>query len=57
MNALKESEEKTKALNALIRYKKHSIEELQAATEFFADSRGLEKGLGFRSRVPANNII
>lgn len=48
MKALKESEEKKKALNALqqsdVRYRKYSIEDIEAATEFFAESRKIGEG-------------
>lgn len=48
MKALKESEEKKKALSALqqsdVRYRKYSIEEIEAATEFFAESRKIGEG-------------
>ncbi|XP_028802309.1 U-box domain-containing protein 35 [Neltuma alba] len=46
--AVKESEEKTKALGALtnidISYRKYSIEEIEAATELFADSLKIGEG-------------
>ncbi|KAK9272919.1 hypothetical protein L1049_003298 [Liquidambar formosana] len=42
MKALKESEEKKKVLDALahsgVRYRKYSIEEIEAATDFFSES-------------------
>ncbi|KAK9946742.1 hypothetical protein M0R45_012189 [Rubus argutus] len=48
MKALKEAEEKKKALSALqqsdVRYRKYSIEEIEAATEFFAESRKIGEG-------------
>ncbi|KAL0741207.1 hypothetical protein Bca4012_082720 [Brassica carinata] len=48
MKALKESEEKTKALTALansdVRYRKYSIEEIESATEFFADKYKIGEG-------------
>ncbi|KDP33410.1 hypothetical protein JCGZ_06981 [Jatropha curcas] len=48
MKALKEAEEKRKALDALansdIRYRKYTIEEIEAATEFFAESRKIGEG-------------
>ncbi|KAF7817175.1 U-box domain-containing protein 52 [Senna tora] len=48
MKALQESEEKRRALDALmntdVRYRKYSIEEIEAATEFFADSRKIGEG-------------
>ncbi|XP_050220556.1 U-box domain-containing protein 52 [Mercurialis annua] len=48
MKALRESEEKKKALDALahsdIRYRKYSIEEIESATEFFAESRKIGEG-------------
>ena len=48
LKALKESEEKRKALDALaqsdIRYRRYSIEEIEAATEFFVDSRKIGEG-------------
>lgn len=48
MKALKESEEKRKALNALqhsdVRYRKYTIDEIEAATEFFAESRKIGEG-------------
>ncbi|XP_050366518.1 U-box domain-containing protein 52 [Argentina anserina] len=48
MKALREAEEKKKALSALqqsdVRYRKYSIEEIEAATEFFADSRKIGEG-------------
>lgn len=48
MKALKESEEKNKALNSLaksdVRYRKYSIEEIEAATEFFTQSRKIGEG-------------
>ncbi|KAL5782850.1 hypothetical protein ACOSP7_007879 [Xanthoceras sorbifolium] len=48
MKALKEAEEKKKALDALaqsdVRYRKYTIEEIEAATEFFAESRKIGEG-------------
>ncbi|XP_058068614.1 U-box domain-containing protein 52-like [Magnolia sinica] len=48
MKAVKESEEKKKALDALantdIRYRKYTIEEIEAATEFFHESRKIGEG-------------
>ncbi|CAH8390000.1 unnamed protein product [Eruca vesicaria subsp. sativa] len=48
MKALKESDEKTKALSALansdVRYRKYSIEEIEHATEFFADKYKIGEG-------------
>lgn len=48
MKALHESEEKTKALNALansdVRYRKYSIEEIESATEFFAEKYKIGEG-------------
>lgn len=48
MKAFKEAEEKKKALDALaqsdVRYRKYSIEEIEAATEYFADSRKIGEG-------------
>lgn len=48
MKALKEAEEKKKALDALansdVRYRKYSIEEIEAATEFFTDTRKIGEG-------------
>ncbi|KAG7567530.1 Protein kinase domain [Arabidopsis thaliana x Arabidopsis arenosa] len=48
MKALKESEEKTKALTALansdVRYRKYSIEEIELATEFFAEKYKIGEG-------------
>ena len=48
MKALKESDEKTKALNALansdVRYRKYSIEEIEHATEFFAEKYKIGEG-------------
>ncbi|KAF8084691.1 hypothetical protein N665_0707s0023 [Sinapis alba] len=48
MKALKESEEKTKALTALansdVRYRKYSIEEIESATEFFAEKYKIGEG-------------
>lgn len=48
MKALRESEEKNKALTSLaksdVRYRKYSIEEIEAATEFFAPSRKIGEG-------------
>ncbi|KAK3000369.1 hypothetical protein RJ639_020410, partial [Escallonia herrerae] len=46
--ALKEAEEKKKVLDALahsdVRYRKYSIEEIETATEYFADSRKIGEG-------------
>ncbi|GKV37767.1 hypothetical protein SLEP1_g45757 [Rubroshorea leprosula] len=48
MKALKESEEKIRALDKLaqgdIRYRKYTIEEIEAATEFLSDSRKIGEG-------------
>lgn len=48
MKALKEAEERKKVLNALaqsdIRYRKYSIEEIEEATEYFAESRKIGEG-------------
>jgi len=48
MKVLKESEEKKKALDALehsdIRYRRYTIEEIEAATDFFAISRKIGEG-------------
>ncbi|XP_054788532.1 U-box domain-containing protein 35-like isoform X2 [Prosopis cineraria] len=48
IKALKESEEKTKALDAFtnrdIGYRRYSIEEIEAATEFFTDSLKIGEG-------------
>ncbi|XVE71429.1 hypothetical protein DITRI_Ditri10aG0149300 [Diplodiscus trichospermus] len=48
MKALKESEEKRKALDALaysdFRYRKYSIEEIEAATEFFSEALKIGEG-------------
>lgn len=49
MKALKEAEEKKKAYDALaqtdnIRYRKYTIEEIEAATEFFSESRRIGEG-------------
>ncbi|KAL6977907.1 non-specific serine,threonine protein kinase [Sarracenia purpurea var. burkii] len=48
MKALKEAEEKKKVLDVLaqsdIRYRKYSIEEIEAATENFAESRKIGEG-------------
>ncbi|XP_059635766.1 U-box domain-containing protein 35-like [Cornus florida] len=48
MKALKESEEKKKVLDALaqndIRYRKYSIDEIEAATQNFAESRKIGEG-------------
>ncbi|KAK9279235.1 hypothetical protein L1049_012913 [Liquidambar formosana] len=48
MKALKESEEKKKVLDALahsdVRYRKYSIEEIEAATDFFSESRKIGEG-------------
>ncbi|KAK2971815.1 hypothetical protein RJ640_009724, partial [Escallonia rubra] len=46
--ALKEAEEKKKVLDALahsdVRYRKYSIEDIETATEYFADSRKIGEG-------------
>lgn len=48
MKALRESEEKKKVLDALVnvdvRYRRYPIEEIEAATEFFAESRKIGEG-------------
>lgn len=48
MKAHKESEEKKKALDALahsdVRYRKYTIEEIEAATEFFSGTRKIGEG-------------
>ncbi|KAA8520994.1 hypothetical protein F0562_011667 [Nyssa sinensis] len=48
MKALKELEEKNKVLNALaksdVRYRRYTIEEIEAATEFFSESRKIGEG-------------
>ena len=48
MKAHKESEEKNKMLNKLaqsdIRYRKYTIEEIEAATNFFSESRKIGEG-------------
>jgi serine/threonine protein kinase len=48
MKALREGEEKRKALDALaqsdVRYRRYSIGEIEAATEFFAISRKIGEG-------------
>lgn len=48
MKALKEAEEKNKALDALahsdLRYRKYSIEEIEVATEYFSESRKIGEG-------------
>ncbi|KAL5974215.1 hypothetical protein ACLOJK_030878 [Asimina triloba] len=48
MKAVKESEEKNKALDALanndVRYRKYTIEEIEVATEFFAENRKIGEG-------------
>ncbi|KAL6013083.1 hypothetical protein ACLOJK_003573 [Asimina triloba] len=48
MKALQESEEKNKALDALansdIRYRKYTIEEIEVATEYFAEARKIGEG-------------
>ncbi|KAE9587015.1 putative protein kinase RLK-Pelle-RLCK-IXb family [Lupinus albus] len=48
MKALKEAEEKRRALDALgnidVRYRRYSIEEIEAATEFFAESLKIGEG-------------
>ncbi|KAL3650980.1 hypothetical protein CASFOL_007383 [Castilleja foliolosa] len=48
MKALKESEEKSRVLNSMShtdpRYRKYSIEEIEVATEYFAQSRKIGEG-------------
>lgn len=48
MKALKEAEEKNEVLDTLgksdVRYRKYSIEEIEAATEFFAQKRKVGEG-------------
>ncbi|KAL3613838.1 hypothetical protein CASFOL_041912 [Castilleja foliolosa] len=48
MKALKESEERSRALNSMShsdpRYRKYSIEEIEVATEYFAQSRKIGEG-------------
>lgn len=48
MKALRESKEKRKVLDALvnvdIRYRRYTIEEIEAATDFFAESRKIGEG-------------
>ncbi|KAA8528206.1 hypothetical protein F0562_035543 [Nyssa sinensis] len=48
MKALKETEEKNKVLNTLaksdVRYRKYTIEEIEAATIFFSESRKIGEG-------------
>lgn len=48
MKALRESEEKKKVLDALVkvdvRYRKYTIEEIEAATEFFSQSLKIGEG-------------
>ncbi|KAK4853696.1 hypothetical protein QYF36_013115 [Acer negundo] len=48
MKALKESEEKKRALNALangdLRYRKYTIDEIEEATEYFSNSRKIGEG-------------
>lgn len=48
MKALKEAEEKRKVLDALsqsdVRYRRYTIEEIEAATERFSDSRKIGEG-------------
>uniref|UniRef100_A0A5B6Z2D4 RING-type E3 ubiquitin transferase n=1 Tax=Davidia involucrata TaxID=16924 RepID=A0A5B6Z2D4_DAVIN len=48
MKALKEAEEKNKVLNTLsksdVRYRKYTIEEIEAATDFFSQSRKIGEG-------------
>ncbi|KAK2646203.1 hypothetical protein Ddye_021398 [Dipteronia dyeriana] len=48
MKALKESEEKKRALNALangdLKYRKYTIEEIEEATEYFSNSRKIGEG-------------
>lgn len=48
MKVLQESEEKRKVLDALaqsdIRYRRYSIEEIEAATDFFTESRKIGEG-------------
>uniref|UniRef100_A0A5B6Z2J0 RING-type E3 ubiquitin transferase n=1 Tax=Davidia involucrata TaxID=16924 RepID=A0A5B6Z2J0_DAVIN len=48
MKALKEAEDKNKVLKALaksdVRYRRYTIEEIEAATEFFSESRKIGEG-------------
>ncbi|CAK9140594.1 unnamed protein product [Ilex paraguariensis] len=48
MKALKEAEERNKVLNTLaqsdVRYRKYTIEEIEAATDFFSESRKIGEG-------------
>lgn len=48
MKALRESEEKRKALDALVnidvRYRKYSIEDIETATQFFQESQKIGEG-------------
>jgi len=48
MKALKESEEKKKALEALnqndVRYRRYSIEEIEIATDYFSEKRKIGEG-------------
>ncbi|KAM5565423.1 U-box domain-containing protein 35 [Rosa sericea] len=48
MKAIREADEKKKAISALqqsdVRYRRYSIEEIEAATEFFAESRKIGEG-------------
>ncbi|KAK7410328.1 hypothetical protein VNO78_01032 [Psophocarpus tetragonolobus] len=48
MKALKEAEEKKRVLDALVnvdvRYRRYTIEEIEAATEYFAESRKIGEG-------------
>ncbi|KAL6556526.1 hypothetical protein OROGR_005814 [Orobanche gracilis] len=48
MKALKEAEEKSRVLNSLVqsdaRYRKYTIEEIEVATEYFAQSRKIGEG-------------
>lgn len=48
MKALKEAEEKKKVLDKLaqndVRYRKYTIEEIESATEYFAESRKIGEG-------------
>lgn len=48
MKALKEAEEKNKILNKLsnsdVRYRKYTIEEIESATDYFAQTRKIGEG-------------
>lgn len=48
MKAIREADEKKKAISALqqsdVRYRRYSIEEIEAATEFFVESRKIGEG-------------